>query len=967
MPTPVLRYGLDPTGINPDNLVVGEAHQLANRRIRAISPVEGAFYGESIVVREANTGRLLTKGVHYVPGGYYRTISELYGKAVYGFILVTDPSVQPDVEITYQVVGGIYSGTTETLKNLLEQHRDDGSEFSYYDVIGRPDLYDPTPHFHSVSDGLGFEYMVHALERLRNAILWSDSTAYQDIYTYVEGLLADVDQRLKLKMDAFITPLLYEFKRTITKATIGLDKVENLGVATREEGAKAGLAETKISDFLERKYIALEALVSFKDKLYEHLVSKEKTNLGRTQAVFMPAKKRTLFDMPNGGTVTFRSKREALTTSDGFDSNAYPPDISEDMRVTVVKIVNNRNNPGGIFLCYFNDGSAAYIGHSSTGVLSVDIVWKKFLFTEDLEYFTDMLSSHITNTNNPHNVRKDQVGLSEVENLPVITREEVLCLKSVRKYLTFDAFLLFMKAFMIGKNGSAADPGDESGEPLDNCQIIYCPCSPCGCGDGGTTPPPPSCPAYGTLKSDYCDGFTKRGIYHNGSCGTYEQVIGTNSPECGYTPPAQPPAAGTVISWSCSGTTKISKIADGVGGTYDRQEANSADCGYQPPTPTPPPPPPPGNQLAISISFNPTSLPIGPSDSKMRTQISGMQVGKTYTISFKFKPPGASAFMPYYNSVDYNAPASTHNFEVGMNNYGDIQPGRAEFVATIVESGNSGNRAESQPAYLTYLGDKKITLRIENSTTGVDRPAGSPVFVEYLFENMPANTQLSYTIYNYGQAMGTLSVNTDSTGRAYLANTAPISDPNFRGQNQWKLVVNWSIGAWAGGGTRSVESNTVTVNWTGGSGNPPSGTEVNRRCEGTTLIITYANGSGGTYEQSTPNSPACANIPSPPPSGPVWKSIWLYGNAGNVPNAGAWFDPSTGTVRFSWVYGDAGTFLGGGDPTGPSASYGITHASTAQGMTYTALYGTLQNFNQALFDTIVSANYFYYEPVPAGA
>ena len=178
MPPPIIRYGLDPTAVNPDNLVMNEQHVLANRRIRAISPVEGAFYGENVVVREDSSGRILTKGIHYVPQEYYRTPSELYGKAVYGILLIIDPAVTSHITINYQVVGGIYSGTTDTLKHLLEQVRDDGTEFSFYDVVGRPDAYAPTPHLHSLDNGMKFEYVVHALERIRNAILWSDSPAY---------------------------------------------------------------------------------------------------------------------------------------------------------------------------------------------------------------------------------------------------------------------------------------------------------------------------------------------------------------------------------------------------------------------------------------------------------------------------------------------------------------------------------------------------------------------------------------------------------------------------------------------------------------------------------------------------------------------------------------------------------------------------------------------------------------------
>ena len=49
----------------------------------------------------------------------------------------------------------------------------------------------------------------------------------------------------------------------VTKGTIGLGNVENLKTATKEEGSKAGTPTARINDFLERKYIALEALVAF--------------------------------------------------------------------------------------------------------------------------------------------------------------------------------------------------------------------------------------------------------------------------------------------------------------------------------------------------------------------------------------------------------------------------------------------------------------------------------------------------------------------------------------------------------------------------------------------------------------------------------------------------------------------------------------------------------------------------------
>lgn len=47
------------------------------------------------------------------------------------------------------------------------------------------------------------------------------------------------------------------------------------------------------------------------------------------------------------------------------------------------------------------------------------------------------------------------------------------------------------------------------------------------------------CPSAGTLLSTYCTGtnnWDKWGVYTNGNCGTYNQLIESNSVDCGYSP-----------------------------------------------------------------------------------------------------------------------------------------------------------------------------------------------------------------------------------------------------------------------------------------------------------------------------------------------------------------------------------------------------------------------------------------------
>jgi len=72
------------------------------------------------------------------------------------------------------------------------------------------------------------------------------------------------------------------------------------------------------------------------------------------------------------------------------------------------------------------------------------------------------------------------------------------------------------------------------------------------------------CTPEGTLINTFCSGTNKYGTYADGSCGTYNQVIETNSTDCGYTPPITtytvnaglqaPEPVSTVVDWDVTNT-----------------------------------------------------------------------------------------------------------------------------------------------------------------------------------------------------------------------------------------------------------------------------------------------------------------------------------------------------------------------------------------------------------------------------
>ena len=64
MPDILARFDLDVTGTSVDNYISGEPHTLNTTPIRVVIPNYGAFFTESIEVRNATTNDLLTKGVN---------------------------------------------------------------------------------------------------------------------------------------------------------------------------------------------------------------------------------------------------------------------------------------------------------------------------------------------------------------------------------------------------------------------------------------------------------------------------------------------------------------------------------------------------------------------------------------------------------------------------------------------------------------------------------------------------------------------------------------------------------------------------------------------------------------------------------------------------------------------------------------------------------------------------------------
>ena len=474
MANPIYRYGLDLTGLNPDNFVNNEDHVLEKRKNRAIALQNGAFYADSVVLIETATNRILTRGTHYVPVELCQSLSMATGKDVFGALLVIDRNIGSDVHVSYQCVGGEYSVGAQTLFSLLKKIPDDNNSYGWYDIIDKPETFNPTPHLHPIGEAHSFEYLNHQLDRIRNAILWKDIPTYNNLLGFVNNVINEINGELSFKMDSYFGPNLILFKKQLTVLIYQLENISNIEISTEEEGRIAARIDTVKANFQRNKYVALNALIAFKNSMHNVFVSAVKTNVGKTFGLNRSPDSQSLMRMSNGTVSFIVSKNEAQLGGDNLNLSIYPEDVDPTHSFVLTKISNNKENFGGIWFMIEKEGRSAYIATHTSGEAVELFTHRRLSLESDADIVLNLINEHIAASSTAHSVTKAQVGLGDVENLPVVTRTEILQLDNVHKYVTMDTLLLFMKTYTIGKDSSEDTARDGTTNPLESVDIHKC-------------------------------------------------------------------------------------------------------------------------------------------------------------------------------------------------------------------------------------------------------------------------------------------------------------------------------------------------------------------------------------------------------------------------------------------------------------------------------------------------------------
>lgn len=379
-PTPIYRYPLDGTGTSPDNLVVGEEHQLSNRTVRCVAPTYGGFFAESMIVKDAATNLPLVKGTDYYFGELFEFPTGRYGKEIFGIVVITKPGVTK-VILQYQALGGDYSYSMDAIIAMIDNLNLGERPVEWGSIIGRPALFEPASHLHDLGDVYGFEYVVSAIIQLRNAILQGDVASHDEIYRYIDRLSAEQSEAIaKVSNDLAAHVARTDNPHNTTKSQVGLGNVQNYAVATQTQ-MNAGTANNLyLTPVTVATYVSERAVnpltTHMADTSNPHNTTKSQVGLGSVDNFPTATEAIAVAGTSNAHFMTPLATAKAITAQAGSMINSH---------------IENRNNPHGV--------TAAQVG-----------TYTKAQIDTQVGAVTTSLNNHVGNTNNPHGTTAAQVG-----------------------------------------------------------------------------------------------------------------------------------------------------------------------------------------------------------------------------------------------------------------------------------------------------------------------------------------------------------------------------------------------------------------------------------------------------------------------------------------------------------------------------------------------------------------------------
>lgn len=198
-----VRYEFDKSGRNPNNLVSNEQHTTTQRIRKVIVPHYGHFYNDSVILTDLTSGQEVPRTDYFFEDPS-EVIALKTGLAASLIIVVTNSSLGNRFAVTYQAVGGEYTGANvNLLKQKLDALSHDNRPVEWENIRNKPTTFNPADHRHPIYQTFGYESLIYIIERYIRAILVGDEASHDVIW--------DELKKIHSLINSSVTPVMNDF------------------------------------------------------------------------------------------------------------------------------------------------------------------------------------------------------------------------------------------------------------------------------------------------------------------------------------------------------------------------------------------------------------------------------------------------------------------------------------------------------------------------------------------------------------------------------------------------------------------------------------------------------------------------------------------------------------------------------------------------------------------------------------
>lgn len=464
-------FPFDPSGTSAANRIKNEQHVITSQNFRDyhyVVPKFAPFFEKDFSIRlqfPNGSVRNLILGVDYYFSNQFLDASRACSSPIYGSISFLDTDTAGILSISYNTVGGIWNLTADEITRILAEEMRNPRITTWEQVTYLPERFPVVDHEWDLVDMVGASKVVDELENIRATILAANGGGLTDhINNYSNphnvtkdqvGLANVQDYPVATTLQAqdgisngfYMTPLRTrdaisaiggamvtahtnrtDNPHSTTKTHVGLGSVQNYAVATQPEAEAGALDTAYMTPLKTAKAIAFQVGTAFtthvNNKLNPHNVTKEQVGLFNVQNYAVATQQEAYDGVANDKYMTPLRTSQLVTqyVATELDGHSTRTDNPHMTTKAQVGLSNVDNFP-------LATQAEAQAGISNTAFMSPGRV-------RDAINALSTPATHMTNLNNPHQVTKAQVGLSNVADYPVATQAEAQAATANDRYMT---------------------------------------------------------------------------------------------------------------------------------------------------------------------------------------------------------------------------------------------------------------------------------------------------------------------------------------------------------------------------------------------------------------------------------------------------------------------------------------------------------------------------------------------------